>query len=279
MRVTQKRFKRFTLTAVASLIAIVPINMFATALPVNPDGGILSLGPFAGTLVGVTSAPNTCISWAGAAGALCVAGTTHQMSINGSSSSFAIGSTATDQIKDIVGLPFPPPTLSLFEQVAGGAFVGGATVNFDLTTVVANGPSTLGTCSGAGANAPGNSCTPPFSPFTFSEDLTGTQVTIKFSVFMNAYTGTVASGFTTYKGEFDTTLSGNQPVNAANGACSGVVDSITTLLGCEAAGGTITASWTASESPIAQSPEPFTFVLFGSGLVGVAFINRRFRRS
>jgi hypothetical protein len=276
MRVTQRLFNTLTLIAVAALVAIVPTNMFAMALPVNPDGGILSLGPFAGTLVGVTSGANACISWAAQPGALCVAGTTHQMSVNGSSTSFANGSTATDQIKDIVGLPFPPPTLPLFETIQGGAFVGGATVKFDLTQVVVNTGATIGNC---GSNAPLNQCTPANSPFTFAEDITGTQVKISFSVFKIAYINTTADGFTNYKGEFDTTLSGNQPVNAANGTCSGVADTITSLLGCEATGGTITASWTSSESPVTNTPEPFTFVLFGSGLVGVAFFGRRFRRS
>jgi PEP-CTERM motif len=48
-------------------------------------------------------------------------------------------------------------------------------------------------------------------------------------------------------------------------------------------GGTIKSTWSVTESPTTSStpptPEPISFVLFGSGLVGVALYSRRFRRS
>jgi hypothetical protein len=195
------------------------------------------------------------------------------MSINGSSTDFLNGSTAGDTIKDITGTSFPPPTLVSFETVNNGAFVSGP-ITFDLTQVLVNTGPTAGNCT---SNAALNSCTPANSPFTFAMDLSGTQLKISFTVFLNAYTGTSASGVSPYRAEFDATLSGNQPVNAALGACSGVADNITSILNCEAMGGTATASWSASESPLA-SPEPFSFVLFGSGLIGLSVLGRKIRR-
>jgi len=277
MRVTQRLFNTLAFTAVAALVAIVPTNILANPLPVNPDGGILSIGPFSGSLVGVTSGANNCISWVGLPGP-CVAGTTHPVSVNGSSSSFALGS-AGNLITDVVGLPFPGnppgnPIISKFMTLGGGTFVGSVPVFFDLTKIFVNSGATVGTCSDAAFA----SCTPANSPFTFAEDSQGTTVKISFSVLYDVYTGTIGTGVTKYQGGFETTLTGNQPNNVNNGVCAGVADKIVELLTCAAAGGTITASWSGSGSPVNTTPEPFTFVLFGSGLVGVAIFGRRFRR-
>lgn len=239
-------------------------NMFATALPIT-DSGLLTIGNLVGSLVGVTSAP-PCINWSG--GATC-AGATHQMSVSGVSNLFSTTTTSTDTIKDVSTTP-----VSSFETVLGAGALAGQTIIFDLTSIPVNpGPSI-----GCTSNAPFATCTPAGSPFTFSENATGTQVSITFSTLMNVYTGSSTTGFTAYQGIFSTQQSGTV---SGLGACNGVTANITSILACEGSGGTVTATWSANESPIPSSgtPEPISFVLFGSGLVGLALIGRRYKRS
>ena len=261
-------YRGLTLAALAVALCTFAVSgAFATAIPTG-DGGILNLSSLSGTLVGITSSPSSCINWAG--GTTCIAGTTHQMAVNGVSADFSTAVSATDQIKDLASLP--PPTLTDFETVLGGAPLAGQTVHFDLTSVHTN-ASTIGNCA---SNAAFNVCGPSGSPFVFQEDATGTQVSLSFSVLMNAYTGTTGTGVTPYQGIFTTQLSGHL---TGSGACSGVAVSITNILSCEAANGTITASWSATESPAPSTPEPSSLLLMGSGLAGLAGFVRRFKRS
>lgn len=273
---------KFAATVIGAL-AVVPTNIFATALPLT-DAGILTVAA-QGNLVGVTTIP-TCINWGG--GSTC-AGASHNMGVSGTSNLFSAPSTGT--IKDLS--MFPPPTLVGFETVNGAGAIAGNIVTFDMTGVLI---STFGDCT---SNAANNSCSPANSPFTFSEDGTGgpgSDVTIKFTVFLDAYTcpGGVAgtsggcndtnTGFTLYKAQFSTDQSGT--LNGS-GACAGVAVDITNILNCEAAAGpfagmtpgTITATWSATESPVTATPEPISFILFGSGLIGVAVFGRRSRRA
>jgi len=123
------------------------------------------------------------------------------MSVAGASNLFSTATNSTDQIKDIAG--FGPVTL--FETVSGAGALAGQTVNFDLLSVtLTDGGAGFGNCA---SNAGGNSCSPAGSPFTFTEDPTGTQVSISFSTLLSAYTGTSAGGTTAYSGIFSTQLS------------------------------------------------------------------------
>jgi len=267
MRVTEVRFHRLTLAAAAFMgLALVPSNVFATALIV-PDSGILQIANLTGTLVGVTSFPvaTSCINWSG--GVTCAAGAV-SMGVSGVSGIFATG---TGQIWDILN-GVSEGTGGLFETVTGAGPETGNTINFNLNTVITNTGATQGNCT---SNAAFNTCTPAGSPFTFQEDSTGTQLTISFTALLSGYTGTLASGSTGYRAVFATQESGTV---SGSGACSGVTANITSVLTCEAAGGTVQATWSAAESPTA--PEPISFLLFGSGLLGLSFLGRRrFRRS
>src|ERR1700733_1912268 len=266
MRLTQMKLHTVALTAMTfAALAIGPTNGFATALPLT-DSGILQIANLPGSLVGVTTAP-PCINWSG--GATCPTPlTSTQMGVSGSSNLFSTATSATDTIKNIGGTT----SESSFETVLGAGALAGQTIIFDLTSIPTNTGGNIGNCT---SNAANNSCTPAGSPFTFAMDSTGTQLTISFSTLMNAYTGTTTTGVTGYKGLFATQQSGTF---VGSGACSGLTANITDALSCEAAGGTIDATWSATESPVTGTPEPLSFVLFGTGLVGLAMV-RRYRRS
>jgi len=209
-------------------------SIFAAAIP-TADGGILQLSNFTGNLVGVTTFP-PCINWGG--GSTC-SGATHPVAVSGASADFLAPSTGL--IRDQNGTA---ASAVGFEAIPGGIAVGGATVNFDLVKFFTNGSVPVGNCL---SNAPLNTCTPPNSPFTFTEDITGGQVGISFSVSLNAYTGSSSTGVTPYIGVFTTQLSGTV---VGSGACAGVVANITSILNCETLGGTVLATWSANESPV-----------------------------
>jgi len=275
------RVQKLLTTSAAALIglALGSSSAFATGLPIT-DTGILQIGNVSSVLVGVGTIP-FCINWGG--GSTCVAGTTHQMAVSGSSNLFSTAPSASDKITDMLGVV----PIVAWEQVVGAGAVSGSIVNFDLTSMPnTNGGAGFGVCN----NNLNNSCSPPNSPFTFSTDGLG-QVTIAFSTLMNAYTcpgGVVGTsggcnstntGFTGYRGSFTTQFSGTL---VGTGACNGLAVNIINILSCEgnvANPGTIQATWSATESPIPQSPEPISFVLFGSGLVGVALLGRRIRKA
>lgn len=269
MRIQKVISQRLAMVALAGLVALAPAHVFATALPIGsltpPDSGELDISNISGTLVGVTSLP-PCINWSG--GTTCPTPlTTTNFNVGGNSALFSTTASATDQIRN-VGAP-PPPTETTFETVLGGTAVGGATVNFDLVSIVTNAGASAGNCT---SNAALNTCTPHDSPFTFTENGTGTGIVISFEVLLDAYTGTSASGYTPYAAEFITpgisTFSGS-------GACAGQAASITEVQACEGAGGTITAGFTATEQP--STPEPISIALFGSGLLALSLIGRRRR--
>jgi hypothetical protein len=256
-------YRALTLAALAIALCTFAVSgAFATALPIT-DTGILNLSGVPATAIGITSIPS-CINFAG--GATC-AGATHATSVGSGSNLFLTGSAGT--IKDI-GTTFPIPQ---FETVSGAGALLGQTINFDLTSLHLN-ASTIGTCSGANVNNALNSCAPIGSPFTFAESASGTQVSLSFSALLNAYTGTAATGVTSYIAVFGTQLTGTL---TGAGACSGLTANISNILSCQAAGGTITATWSASETPqpASSTPEPGSLVLMGSGLVGLAGVLRR----
>jgi len=238
-------------------LVVGPIGAFAMALPLS-DSGILILSNVQGTGVGITSVP-TCINWGG--GTTCVPGTQHQMAVSGYSNIF-ITAGVTNLIKDLPAVP-PPTTVTDF-MIVYAAISPGPQIEFDLTSIPVNGPVSGGNCT---SNAPLNSCTPAYSPYTFVEDITGTQVTISFSALMNAYIGGSASGFTPYRAVFSTHQSGTL---IGAGACNGIAVSITNILRCETAGGTIFATWSATASPTAGVAGPLTITTtsVGNGTVG-----------
>jgi hypothetical protein len=250
-------------------LLVLSFSAAADALPIT-DTGVLNITNNVGSLFAITSAP-FCVNWGG--GSTCVAGTTHQMNVAGPSNLFSTAASATDQIKDLPSLP--PPTLTDFETVLGAGAIAGQTVHFDLTSIPIN-ASASGTCSGAGANNPLNSCTPANSAFTLTM-VSSNVVAIGFNAHLNAYTGTSAGGVTPYNGIFTTQIAG---ALTGTGPCSGLAANITNILGCEAAGGTVTNTWSATESPVTTTgtvPEPSTMLLLSTALLVVGLVVRKRR--
>lgn len=256
---------------VAVILSVASAGTFADSLPIT-DSGILQIESLQGTTVGITTSPLLCINWSG--GSSCPSPlATVQMGVSGTSNLFEISASTTDQIKNVgVGAP---PTLAQFETVEGAGALAGETIDFDLTSLITNGGSTAGNCT---SNANFNACTPAFSPFTLLETPTG--VSISFSVLLNAYTGTSASGVTPYQGLFTTQVSGTI---AGSGPCAGMVADITNILICGADGGTINSTWSATESPMMSTttpaPEPESGMLLLAGLLGLAFCTFRSRQA
>jgi hypothetical protein len=190
------------------------------------------------------------------------------MLVSGASNLFAPG---TDFIQDANSIG----ALTDFETVTGAGTLAGKTIDFDLTSIVENGSTPIGDCS---SNAAFNSCTPANSPFTLVMDITGTQLTVEFTMYLDAYTGSSSGGSTVYKGVFAWIDSGT--FVGLNG-CNGLATNITNFINCEAGGGTIQTNWSATESPtgavVPGVPEPMSVGLLGSVLLltGRALYRRR----
>jgi hypothetical protein len=262
LKMNKKLLHCFPLAALACFLAIAPGNIYATAI-ITSGSGVVSLSPLTGTLVGVS---NACINWMSTNP--CPPGATVQDSVSSLDSSvFTSGSTASDTIKDLLATASFP--ISLFETIQSP--LPGGVVNFDLESFVV--PGAFGNCT---SGAVGNSCNPGGgSPFDFQQ-ISSNQVEVSFALNMLAYTGTLASGSTPYNGGFNTTLSGT--INNIPLSMGGIPDTIPNVLNFIAGGGTVTSTWDNQENPVTTAtPEPVSFLLLGSGLVGLSLLGRRKR--
>jgi hypothetical protein len=254
-----------------TILAVVPVIGFATALPVNlPDLGELDIGNASGVLVGVSTGGGGCVNW-NTASATCLSTTAVNMNISGlDSTDFTFPSTGT--INDI-----PQGTTSIMHWETAPSPLPGGTVFFDLTGVPNATVPPGNDCSSGNLDT---TCVAPNSPFVLFQ-ASATQVNIVFVADANAYTGTSGTGVTPYTADFHTSLSGSLAgfgcvVGGPQVSCSVNIPDVLTF---EALGGKISSTWSATESPVTTpTPEPLTYLLFGSGLVALAMM-RRPRRS
>jgi hypothetical protein len=248
-----------------AVLAIAPGILSAAPLIIAPGGGNVSISNLAGTMVGVSSSPpaTACIDFGFSSNDACQTATGVLDSVSsGDNTLFTSGTGPNDTIKN---LPLGTASLTNFETIQGPSNV----VHFDLTQIVL--PGALGNCS---SNAANNQCAPGGqSPFKLVEDATGTQVTVTFSVRMNAYTGSSATGTTPYIGLFSTNLSGNLP----NGSAVNITD----ILSYEASGGVISSTWSAQESALPSTPEPQSawMVIAGIGMMAFGLAKRKSRQT
>jgi len=263
MRLLRKGIYRLTYSAAALALTVIGSgNVYATAIPVNgqppgdPGSGYFSIANASGTLVGVTSVPTPCINWSGAT--TCSAGVHPDAVTTLSSADFSSGAGT---IKDITTTSLP---VTAFLTVPGGSN-GLGTATFDLISIPD--PTAFFPVCNPGGPVQLICAT---STFVFVQD-SSTQLSVGFTTIQHGYYGTSASGFTNYEGDFKTTISGKLP--------NGQDATIANVLNFEAGGGTITSTWSASVGPLSGVPEPLTSALLGSGLLGIALLGRRRRRS
>jgi hypothetical protein len=143
-------------------------------------------------------------------------------------------------------------------------------IDFDLRDIRTNGSTALGFCTGVQATQAGDTCTLANSPFTLTngliDPLTGVVDTVSISLTVDAwgYTGSSGTNYnaaTPYIGSFTT----QQAIQGAN--IQQIVNTIQT-------GGSVTASWSATFTPGASTPEPASLFLAGLGLLALGCLRR-----
>lgn len=162
------------------------------------------------------------------------------------------------QIKDLVGPPFTGPR-AITDFIVFNNIIN-PIVHFDLVSVLAGGAVDCASLSGPTQNSGNVQCTPYLgggvsSPFLIVNDPDGTGATVSFTVKVNAYTGSIGTGFTPMTGIFNTPSSGKN---------------IATIMSNFLAGNSAVASYAANFSPDSQIPEPGTVTLLGVGALAIA---------
>ncbi len=171
------------------------------------------------------------------------------------------------------GLATSEPTPEVAQFIT---FTGGTTpIYFDLTDLLTGAsfaapPAPL--CTGVGDVY----CVPfAGSPFVLQNN-TGGGVTIKMKMLLDGYTGTAASGYTFYEGDYSTVLSALTTTANPNSTTPATIDG---LLGVIASGQQIITPGTASFT-LTTVPEPGTAFLAISGLLlGAGLVRRRRNRA
>jgi hypothetical protein len=236
----------------------------ATQLPVNPvdfnNCPVNGSGCLNGSGLSVQVTANTCINFfnGNTPDACDSSGGNTFFNSGPSDTSIFTLDTSTGTIKDLQ-FGSPPPTSFLTQTGPLG------TVIFDLETVV---PSALPVCT---ANQASGACSAGVFTLT-QQDVSGSNcpagysqcghVGVAFAFTADAYTGTLASGFTPYQinftSQFNNETIGDLVARASNP--TGIYNSV---------------SFTAN--PSSGVPEPAGFVLIGAGLVGLGLMGRRLR--
>jgi hypothetical protein len=249
---------------------IIPLMFLATphgqaaAIVLGTDAGVYNINNIGGQMVGVS---NACINWSST---ITCPTTPPAPSYGdqgtGDGGASPVFTTVNGTIKDLVA-SFGFPVVG-FETAGSNQGL----VTFDLTSLAA---AVAGPGNNCTTFAVGAICVPPGSSFTL--DQTGaTSISISLQVNLEAYTGgssgTNYSAATPYVGVFTTQISGT--INNL-GVTADTIPNILAFLNANPTNA-VTSTWSATESPVG-APEPMTFFLMGSGLLGAAVLGKRFR--
>ncbi len=254
-----------TAISTASPAAAEQLTDFGTAILQAGNGSVVVSGN--GTTGG-------CIIWynGGAPPTTCPTSGTGILTVEaGSTAPFTVGDTGT-----IDNLNFNTTLPLIGFMVINNAPNMPATLDFDLKDIRTNGPTPIGGCSGAAATMPGDTCTPANSPFQLTNGLvdpaTGMVDTVSVALTIDAwgYTGSSGTNYNLanlYIGDFTT----QQAIQG---------DDIQTILNRIATGGSVNASWSATFTPVAPTPEPSPMITMGVGLglLGIGSLKRSKRR-
>jgi hypothetical protein len=255
------------------IMALGSIDCYANILPITAVAGS---GQFAianaATLVGVLSNP-FCMAWGvpsqGSTGTMCTGNNLHvDNTTAGDPLIFQTGTTS--MIRDIS----TPPAAGFIDFMEESGAGGLGTIHFDLVSI--NAPPVVAPACFIGFA--GLAC------FTGTFVLTqGTgSVGIEMFTSENAYTGLSSGGTTPYNGHFTTSLTGSLSVfgcTSANISTHDCSPTISNVLAWESgANNEINSTWAGTFAP-APAPEPYTQLMFGSGLVFLGLLRRRHRRA
>jgi len=246
-------------------------SLLAMGIPVlaAPITGVVNIG---GATAAVTAGAIDFYGPGAASGALCAnpgLGTVGCFSATEpSTGNFAnLPPTFAGVIKDLQGPPITG-SISLTDFIVFNNLSN--PVHFDLTSVIAGGAPN---CSTVNGNAPNVQCTPYLpgnvvTPFIVTNSPDGTSASVFFNVRVNAYTGSIGTGFTPYIGTFSTPSSGSN--------IAAIVADFSQP------GGQRVAAYSANFTPVAESgqvPEPGTVTLLGVGALAIAFGAYRRKRA
>jgi hypothetical protein len=192
----------------------------------------------------------------------------------GSTDPYLVGETGTIQ-----NLNFNTPL-----PLVGFMQLTGHTTKWDLADIRFNGSTAIGDCTSTPDSAgntdtsPGVSCTPANSPFTLTNglaDSSGKVDTVAVTFTVDAY-GYYGAGSGTNYDEANRFVGVFSTQDAVAGADT--TDNIASILAEIEGGGSVSASWSATFTPVTTAPESATFLLFGVGLMVMGSLKKHTRK-
>lgn len=239
----------------ALAVVAIPSQMFANPIPIG-GGGVLNLGSFS------VAAQQACVIFYN--GTINCGGTATANINDPTDPIFGdITGTGQDTLKSLGATPPISQVLIDHSNLSGNFY------SFDLLGFFI--PASTPFCT---VSTPqGTNCQVAGSPFVFDQT-SPTTVAVQLNENLCGYTGNVAGG----GGTLGTCPTGTPYTGLLTGNIAGQ-GNLQTILNTIATGGTVTGGSISYALNPSAVPEPVSMLLIGSGLLGVALVGRRLRRS